>query len=427
MTFKGSSGDKLKVDVELNPAEHRKGKRVLIVEDMTEMRSILRSLMMGLGYVRIDVESSGSAAIKSLLGKHYDIIISDYNLGGKINGQHILETARKKNPSSNTSIFIMVTADVAYSNVASVVEYMPDSYLVKPFTTQSFQRRFERIEKQKMAFHRIEKYRITQDFVQMGMQAKVLAKQQPHLAMQCQKTLCESLIARKKYEEAKSHYERIISEKKKIAWAHYGVSLCEIALGNVSAAKTYLEETIQQFRHFFSAYDLLSEVQQKLGDNKAAQKTMLTLCNESPYSVERAEKLGRISCELEDWKNAELAYYRVLRLTADTKLETITHYYNYLQAATNLMKDGDESSRLSESFRRSLSRLRIIGKDDPIVSSNSYRVEVQQYLNKGNTALAVKTWEKWNKKIKEGRASAISDAQRATIVKKLGMQATAAA
>lgn len=427
MALKGRSEEAIEMDVEINQVEHRKGKRVLIVEDMTEMRSILRSLMMSLGYVKVDVESSGSAAIKSLLNKRYDIIISDYNLGGKVNGQHILEMARKNNASDNSSIFIMVTADVAYTNVTSVLEYMPDSYLVKPFTTQSFQRRFERIEKQKLAFHKIEKYRIKRDFVQMEKQTKALVKQHPHFAIQCQKILCESLVARKKFKEAKSHYEKVIREKKEVAWAHYGLSICEIALGNVSAAKNCLEESVQQFRHFFSAYDLLSDVQRKLGDSKAAQKTMLTLCNESPYSLERAEKLGRISCELEDWRNAEFAYHRVIRLTADTKLEGTTHYYNYLQAAANLMKEGNDSTRLSESFKRSLSRLRVLGKGDPIVSSNSYRVEVQQYLNRSNMALAIQTWEKWNKKIKEGSASPISDAQRATIVKKLGIQAVAVA
>ena len=42
-------------------------KRVLIVEDIGEMRIMLKSLMASLGYVKIDIEPSGQAALKRIL------------------------------------------------------------------------------------------------------------------------------------------------------------------------------------------------------------------------------------------------------------------------------------------------------------------------------------------------------------------------
>ncbi|MBE0472331.1 MAG: hypothetical protein IBX55_22830, partial [Methyloprofundus sp.] len=51
-------------------------KRVLIIEDIGEMRLMLKSLMTSLGYSNIDVEPSGQAAIKRILERPYDIVLS---------------------------------------------------------------------------------------------------------------------------------------------------------------------------------------------------------------------------------------------------------------------------------------------------------------------------------------------------------------
>ena len=113
-------------------------KRVLIIEDIGEMRLMLKSLMTSMGYSDIDVEPSGQAAIKRILEKRYDVVLSDYNLGGTIDGQQILETSRKNYSQDHSTIFIMITADTAYESVVSVLEYQPDSYLVKPFRPPHF-------------------------------------------------------------------------------------------------------------------------------------------------------------------------------------------------------------------------------------------------------------------------------------------------
>jgi len=57
----------------------------------------------------------------------YDIVLSDYNLGGNIDGQHILETTRKNYSLDHSAIFMMITADTTYESVVSAVEYEPDS------------------------------------------------------------------------------------------------------------------------------------------------------------------------------------------------------------------------------------------------------------------------------------------------------------
>jgi CheY-like chemotaxis protein len=396
-------------------------KRVLIIEDIGEMRLMLKSLMTSLGYSNIDVEPSGQSAIKRIFEKHYDVVLSDYNLGGSIDGQQILEASRKNHSQDHSTIFIMVTADTAYENVVSVLEYQPDSYLVKPFPPAAFFRRFERVQKQKKIFESINNARKENDFEKMEAQAKAIMTQHPNLASQCLKIIGESLYARGRYKDAKSHYMLIIQKSKNLAWAHFGIALCELKLGVVVAAIKKLEHTITLSRHFLSAYDLIADAQESLDNLEAAQAAMISVLEVSPRSFERALRLAQISMQLEDWSTAENGYSRLLRLTRATSHEQVEYYYDYLKCLINMMAVGSDNSKLADKFKRTLIRLRSFAKANPSALSNSFKIEIQQYLTRDHLGEAIKSWKQWNRLIKSGQASPLSEAQKHTLKKRLGL------
>ena len=396
-------------------------KRVLIIEDLGEMRLMLKSYMTSLGYANIDVEPSGQSAIKRILEKQYDVVLSDYNLGGSIDGQQILETSRKNHSQDHSTIFIMITADTAYESVVNVLEYQPDSYLVKPFPPAAFFRRFDRVQKQKKTFESINAARKNQDFEGMESQAKAIMAQYPNLASECLKIIGESLYARGRYKDAKNHYMLIVLKNKNLAWAHYGIALCELKLGAVAAAITKLEQTIRLSRHFLSAYDLLADAHEDQGNLNDAQTILSKVLEVSPRSSERAIRLAQISIQLNDWATAEQAYSRVIRLTRETNYEKVEHYYEYLKCLTNLMSSGADNSKWADKFKRTLIRLRSFGKTNPAAISNSFRIEIQQYLARDHLGEAIKSWKQWNRMIKSGHASALSSAQKHTLKKRLGL------
>ncbi|SHE35592.1 CheY chemotaxis protein or a CheY-like REC (receiver) domain [Marinomonas polaris DSM 16579] len=396
-------------------------KRVLIIEDIGEMRLMLKSLMTSMGYSNIDVEPSGQSAIKRILERPYDVVLSDYNLGGSIDGQQILETSRKNYSQDHSTIFIMITADTAYESVVSVLEYQPDSYLVKPFPPAAFFRRFERVQKQKKTFEGINTARKENDFEKMEAQAKAIMTQYPNLASQCLKIIGESLYARGRYKDAKNHYMLIIQKSKNLAWAHYGIALCEFKLGTVAAAIKKLEHTIGLSRHFLSAYDLLADAHEDLGNLEDAQAVMSSVLDVSPRSTERALRLAQISMQLNDWPTAEQAYSKVIRLTRETSHEKVEYYYEYLKCLTNIMANSSDNSKLAEKFKRTLVRLRTFGKANPAAISNSFRVEIQQYLTRDHVGEAIKSWKQWNRLIKSGQATPLTDAQKHTLKKRLGL------
>ncbi|ETX11306.1 chemotaxis protein CheY [Marinomonas ushuaiensis DSM 15871] len=397
-------------------------KHVLIIDDISEMRIMLKSFMMSLGYSNIDVESSGQFAIKQILEKPYDIVLSDYNLNGSIDGQQILETVRENSAHAYSTIFIMVTADTAYESVVNVLEYQPDSYIVKPFSPAEFFRRFEQVQKQKKTFENINAARKIKDYELMETLAKAVLAQHPQFTSQCLKIIGESLYARKRYKDAKIHYMLIIQKNKNLAWAHFGVASCELKLGTIAAAIKKLEDTIRSSRHFLSAYDLLADSQEKLGDLKAAQTAMIKVIQVSPRAIDRSVRLAQISMSMKDWVMAEYTYSRIIRLTHETIFEKIEYYYDCLKCITHLMESAEDSVKLAEKFKRILMRLRIFGKENPSAISNSFRLEIQQYLIRNHKEAAIKSWKQWNQLINSSKASPLTDAQAYTLEKRLGLK-----
>ncbi|NVK74398.1 MAG: response regulator [Oceanospirillaceae bacterium] len=396
-------------------------KRVLIVEDMSEMRQMLRSMMIALGYTNIEVEPSGQNALRQVLDRHYDIILSDFNLGGSVDGQQILEASRKSNTSDHSTIFIMITADTAYESVVSVLEYQPDSYLVKPFTPAAFQRRFNRVKLQKKVFSDINKNRKDSNYEAMENQAQAIEKQYPQYSSLCLKVIGESLFLRGAYKSAKKHYLKVIKNHHNLAWAYFGLAQCELKLDHPLAAVDNLEKTISLSRHFLSAYDALADAHEELDNPEGAQAAMKDALEVSPRSIERSKRLGQISEKIKDWKTAEQAYSRIIRLTKETNQEKVEFYYDHLKCLTSMIQHQEHDIKNTEKIKRSLFRLRILGKDKPIVVTNSFRVEVQQHLYRDRLGDAIKSWKQWKHLIESGRASPISNAQEITIKKKLGL------
>lgn len=397
-------------------------KRVLIVEDIGEMRIMLKSLMSSLGYVKIDIEPSGQAALKRILDGRYDIVLSDYNLGGSVDGQQLLEVTRKTYALDHSTIFMMITADTAYEAVVSVLEYQPDSYLVKPFPPEAFMRRLGRVIQQKKAFNTLNKLRIDEDWDGVIEEAKNIMAKHPPYANLCLKSIGESLHAKGSYKEAKTHYMLITQKHKNLAWAYYGIAQCEMSMGAYAGAAKNLETTINLSRHFLSAYDLLADAYEKMDNLEEAQKAMRAVLEVSPRSPERSKRMGDISAKLQDWVSAEHAYARVIRLSRDTVDESVDMYYDHLQSITNLIaSEGENSKLLNDKFKRSLTRLRIIGKASPVAVTNSFRIEVQQYVTRNHIGEAIKSWTTWNRLIQDGRASPLTEAQEYTLKKRLGL------
>ena len=68
-----------------------KNKRVLIVDDLVEARSAMKSMMAMLGAENVETARDGREATDMITERDYDLVLSDYNLGKGKDGQQVPE------------------------------------------------------------------------------------------------------------------------------------------------------------------------------------------------------------------------------------------------------------------------------------------------------------------------------------------------
>ena len=110
-------------------------KKILIVEDDTNINNLLRDLLMHNGYVTTQA-FSGTEAVMLLENKVYDLILLDLMLPGKT-GEEVLEAIRAK--CSTPVIALTAVSD----KVVTLLKAGANDYITKPFDNAELLARIE--------------------------------------------------------------------------------------------------------------------------------------------------------------------------------------------------------------------------------------------------------------------------------------------
>lgn len=105
---------------------------ILIVDDYKTMLRIIRGLLHQLEFRNVTEATDGGAALQLLRSKHYDLVISDWNMQ-PMTGLQLLKEVRADAKLKELP-FIMVTAESKTENVVIAKSAGVNNYIVKPFT-----------------------------------------------------------------------------------------------------------------------------------------------------------------------------------------------------------------------------------------------------------------------------------------------------
>jgi two-component system chemotaxis response regulator CheY len=112
--------------------------KVLIVDDYSTMRRIIRNLLSQIGYTDVDEAADGQDALSKLRsGVNYGLVISDWNME-PMTGYDLLREVRADDKLKAMK-FIMVTAESKTDNVVAAKKAGVDNYIVKPFNAATLQ------------------------------------------------------------------------------------------------------------------------------------------------------------------------------------------------------------------------------------------------------------------------------------------------
>lgn len=105
-------------------------KKVLVIEDETEIRENLEDLLSA--QYDVIVSSGGRVGLEMALKELPDIVICDVMMTG-VTGYNVL-TSLRSNPTTANIPFIFLTAKVSKDDMRLGMELGADDYLTKPFT-----------------------------------------------------------------------------------------------------------------------------------------------------------------------------------------------------------------------------------------------------------------------------------------------------
>jgi two-component system chemotaxis response regulator CheY len=118
--------------------------RILVVDDFSTMRRIIKNILKQIGFSNVDEAENGQAALAKIGdGGNYDFVISDWNMP-EMTGIELLKEVRA-NESTKDLPFLMVTAEAKKENVVEAVKAGVNNYIVKPFTAEVLQEKISKI------------------------------------------------------------------------------------------------------------------------------------------------------------------------------------------------------------------------------------------------------------------------------------------
>ncbi|HIV56051.1 MAG TPA: chemotaxis response regulator CheY [Candidatus Anaerobiospirillum stercoravium] len=122
--------------------------KILIVDDFSTMRRIIKNLLRDLGYNNTFEADDGSTAWPMLETGDFDFVISDWNMP-IMQGIDLLRKMRA-DPKLKSLPFLMVTAEAKREQIVVAAQAGVNGYIVKPFTADTLKDKidkiFERIE-----------------------------------------------------------------------------------------------------------------------------------------------------------------------------------------------------------------------------------------------------------------------------------------
>lgn len=120
-----------------------KNMRILVCDDFSTMRRIIKNLLRELGFENVAEADDGSTAIPMLENESFDLLVLDWNMPGTT-GIEVLKWVREHERLSALPV-LMVTAEAKREQIVEAAEAGVSGYVVKPFNAATLSTKLERI------------------------------------------------------------------------------------------------------------------------------------------------------------------------------------------------------------------------------------------------------------------------------------------
>ena len=120
-----------------------KSMKILVVDDFSTMRRIIKNLLKDLGFSNIQEADDGSTALPMLQQGDFDFVVTDWNMPG-MQGIDLLRAIRADDKLKHLPV-LMVTAEAKKEQIVAAAKAGVNGYVVKPFTAATLKEKLDKI------------------------------------------------------------------------------------------------------------------------------------------------------------------------------------------------------------------------------------------------------------------------------------------
>lgn len=120
-----------------------KNLKILVVDDFSTMRRIVRNLLKELGYTNVDEAEDGVAALQKLKSSNFQFVVTDWNMPN-MTGIELLRAIRADVALKPLPV-LMITAEAKKENIIEAAQSGASGYIVKPFTAATLEEKLNKI------------------------------------------------------------------------------------------------------------------------------------------------------------------------------------------------------------------------------------------------------------------------------------------
>lgn len=119
-----------------------KNMKILVVDDFSTMRRIIKNLLRDLGFNNTQEADDGSTALPMLQKGDFDFVVTDWNMPG-MQGIDLLKAIRADDNLKHIPV-LMVTAEAKREQIIAAAQAGVNGYVVKPFTAATLKEKIGR-------------------------------------------------------------------------------------------------------------------------------------------------------------------------------------------------------------------------------------------------------------------------------------------
>jgi two-component system chemotaxis response regulator CheY len=118
--------------------------KILVVDDFSTMRRIVRNLLKELGFANVHEAEDGVDALNKLRGDNtFQFVVSDWNMPN-MTGIELLRAIRADAALKHLPV-LMVTAEAKRENIIEAAQAGASGYVVKPFTAATLDEKLKKV------------------------------------------------------------------------------------------------------------------------------------------------------------------------------------------------------------------------------------------------------------------------------------------